>query len=163
VLSVWDNETVPSLITSEDWSPIELGVKFRSSVPGHVLGVRFYKGPDNTGTHTGALWTRSGTRLALVTFVDETASGWQQALFATPVAIDADTTYVVSYHASRGGYAEDTSYFAGASATSGPLTALADGIDGGNGVYRYGSAVAFPDQTWGATNYWVDVLFSASP
>ena len=36
---------------------------------------------------------------ATVTFTGETASGWQQATFATPVAITANTTYVVSYYA----------------------------------------------------------------
>ena len=41
---------------------------------------------------------------------------------------------------------------------TGPLTALADGAAGGNGVYRYGAG-GFPDQTYNASNYWVDVVF----
>jgi hypothetical protein len=41
---------------------------------------------------------------------------------------------------------------------NGPLHALANGVDGGNGVYLYGAA-AFPTQTYRASNYWVDVLF----
>src|SRR6185295_7946589 len=41
-----------------------------------------------------------------------------------------------------------------------PLHALADGIDGSSGVYHYGSASAFPTDTWHATNYWVDVVFA---
>ena len=39
---------------------------------GRVLGVRFYKGPGNTGTHTGSLWTATGERVATGTFADET-------------------------------------------------------------------------------------------
>ena len=31
---------------------------------------------------------------------------------------------------------------------------------GGNGVYRYSSSRAFPNQTWQASNYWVDVVVS---
>src|SRR5262249_27253007 len=29
-----------------------------------------------------------------------------------------------------------------------------------NGVYKYGAASAFPDQTFNASNYWVDVVFA---
>jgi hypothetical protein len=163
LFSVWSSATVPSIASEEDWSSIELGMKFRSSVAGYVRGVRFYRGVENAGPHTGTLWTRTGTKLAQVTFTNETASGWQEAIFATPVAISANTTYVVSYHAPHGGYSQDTSYFATSATTNGPLTALRSGTDGPNGVYRFGSAIAFPDQTWSASNYWVDVVFSATP
>ena len=39
--------------------------------------------------------------------------------------------------------------------TNGPLTALASG-----GVYAYGSSNAFPANTFSASNYWVDVVYS---
>ena len=42
-----------------------------------------------------------------------------------------------------------------------PLHALTNGVSGGNGVYRYGANSAFPNQTWNAANYWVDVVFQA--
>ena len=29
-----------------------------------------------------------------------------------------------------------------------------------NGVYAYGAASSFPSNTWGATNYWVDVMYA---
>jgi hypothetical protein len=128
-----------------------------------VQGVRFYKGTGNTGTHTGALWSRTGTRLALVTFTNETSQGWQQARFASSVAISPNTTYVVSYHAPVGRYAVNTTRVATTGATNGPLTALRSGVDGANGVYRYGTSVAFPDQSFSASNYWVDVVFGTTP
>ena len=41
-----------------------------------------------------------------------------------------------------------------------PLTALRDGTDGGNGLYRYGSTPStFPNGTYNSENYWVDVVF----
>ena len=43
-----------------------------------------------------------------------------------------------------------------------PLTALRDGADGGNGVYRYGTGGGFPASTYQSTNYWVDLVFSPS-
>ncbi|MGZ4977041.1 MAG: DUF4082 domain-containing protein [Methylobacter sp.] len=33
-------------------------------------------------------------------------------------------------------------------------------MSGGNGVYVYGTGSAFPNQTWNASNYWVDVVFT---
>ena len=63
-----------------------LGTKFRSDIPGYITGARFYKAPLNTGTHVATLWTSTGTALATATFAGESASGWQQVLFPTPVA-----------------------------------------------------------------------------
>ena len=62
-------------------------MKFTSEVFGTVTGVRFYKVSANTGTHIGSLWSASGTLLASATFTGETASGWQQVNFSTPVQI----------------------------------------------------------------------------
>jgi hypothetical protein len=133
-------------------------MKFRAEVDGLVRGVRFYKGPQNTGTHVGRLWSNSGQLLAQATFTSETASGWQQVDFASPVAIQANTTYVISYYTPVGRYSVDEWYFQ-ADYTSGPLRALADGKDGNNGVYRYGPGGGFPTSSWRSGNYWVDVVF----
>ena len=35
--------------------------KFTADVDGEVVGVKFYKGPSNLGTHTGSLWSATGT------------------------------------------------------------------------------------------------------
>ena len=129
---------------------------------GFVTGVRFYKGSGNTGTHIGHLWTAAGANLGTVTFTGETATGWQQANFAAPVAITANTTYVVSYYAPVGRYAADAGGFATQGVDNAPLHALANGVDGANGVYRYGTGGGFPTNTYQSTNYWVDVVFNTS-
>src|SRR6185437_4710844 len=90
--SVWTSSTVPSIPFNPD-SALEVGMKFRSDVAGFITSVRFYKGSGNTGTHVGHLWSSTGTNLGSVTFTNETASGWQQADFSSPVAISANTTY----------------------------------------------------------------------
>ncbi len=156
--TIWPDTTTPAVISDNDPSAVELGVKFRSDVNGYITGLRFYKGPQNTGTHIGKLWSSTGTLLASVTFTNETASGWQQVSLPTPVAISANTTYVVSYYTSVGYYSINQSYFATSGYTNGPLQALANGIDGGNGVYKYGTS-GFPNQSWNSSNYWVDVVF----
>ncbi|HEV8560406.1 MAG TPA: N,N-dimethylformamidase beta subunit family domain-containing protein, partial [Actinophytocola sp.] len=158
--TLWPSTAVPSTPDELDPSSTEVGVKFKADLNGQVNGIRFYKASTNTGTHIGNLWTSSGTKLASVTFGNETASGWQQALFSTPVSITAGTLYVASYFAPSGHYAGDGGYFAGAGVDSGLLHAPADGVNGGQGVYRYGSASVFPNNTFNSENYWVDVVYS---
>jgi hypothetical protein len=133
---------------------VNLGIQFQASASGHITGIRFYKESDNTGTHIGTLWSSTGTLLATGTFSNETASGWQELDFSSPVAITAGTTYVASYYTSTGHYAI-TSNGLPSPVTNGPLTALASG-----GVYAYGSGNAFPSSSFNASNYWVDVVYS---
>ncbi|MFZ1426444.1 MAG: DUF4082 domain-containing protein [Geminicoccaceae bacterium] len=145
--------------TVNDAQAVELGVRFRSSVAGTVTGLRYYKGPKNTGTHKGTLWTASGTSLATGTFTGETASGWQTMTFAAPITIAANTLYVASYYTTKGYYSANGNYFT-KDYENAPLAAVAS-TGPGNGVYKYGAS-GFPTQTHQATNYWVDVIFSPS-
>src|SRR4029078_9516368 len=124
-------------------SSVEVGVKFRSDVAGRVTGVRFYKRASDNTTHTGSLWTVTGSLLATGTFTGGTSSGWQQLNFSTPVAIAANTTYVASYH-TGGRYYASENYFALVGTDSAPLHALRNGVDGLNGVYAYGAGGIFP-------------------
>jgi LmbE family N-acetylglucosaminyl deacetylase len=156
--SLWSSSVVPQTTAIADATAYELGVRFTSAVAGFVTGIRFYKGTGNTGTHVGHLWSDSGTQLAAATFTGETATGWQQVSFATPVAIAANTTYVASYTDPAGHFAVDRPYFT-AAYDNPPLHALADGDGGGNGVYAIGSG--FPTDTYSSSNYWVDVVFTA--
>jgi len=152
--SVWQNAAPSGAVDAADTSAVNLGLQFRASSSGRITGVRFYKYSDNTGSHTGSLWNASGTLLATGTFTNETASGWQELAFASPVTITANTTYVVSYHTDAGHYAFTSNGLASA-VTNGPLTALASG-----GVYAYGSGNVFPSNSFNASNYWVDVVYS---
>jgi hypothetical protein len=151
----------PATIDSNDGSSVVLGVKFTSEVAGNVTGIRFYKATTNTGTHIGSLWSSSGTLLASATFTGETASGWQQVYFSTPVAINANTTYIASYLAPKGHYSDTSSAFTSVGVSNPPLQALAN-ITSVDGVYKYTSANAFPSSSYKATNYWVDLDFEPS-
>src|SRR4029077_5372471 len=155
---MWSSTTTPQIVDSGDGNAIELGVKFTSSQNGFITGIRFYKSAANTGTHLGNLWTSSGTRLASAVFTGESASGWQQVNFSSPVAITANTIYVVSYYPPRGHYSFNPGFFGTAGVTNPPLSFLADSVSP-NGVYTYSSTSAFPRSSFHATNYWVDVAF----
>ena len=158
--TLWSTSTTPTQVDSGDASSVELGVKFRSDLNGFVDGLRFYKSAANTGTHVGSLWTSTGTLLAQGTFSNESASGWQQLSFASPVPVTANTTYVVSYHTTVGDYSDDGAYFATSGVDSGPLHGLASGVDGPNGVFVYSSTPSFPTDSFNNTNYWVDPVFN---
>ncbi len=157
--TIWPASALPGTPSVADYSGVNLGMKFTSDVKGLVSAVRFYKGSGNNGTHVGALWSSTGTLLGSVTFTGETASGWQQMNFASPIQIAANTVYIVSYLAPLGYYAGDNNGFS-AAISSPPLHALQDSTSGGNGVYLYGKTNAFPNQTWSASNYWVDLVFT---
>ncbi|HSL09096.1 MAG TPA: N,N-dimethylformamidase beta subunit family domain-containing protein, partial [Pseudonocardiaceae bacterium] len=157
--TIWDDFTVPAVRASLDSSAVELGTKVRFDGKGAIMGIRFYKGAGNTGTHTGSLWSATGQQLATGTFTGETTEGWQTLAFSVPIEVDANTTYVVSYYAPNGHYAANSGYFSPSGADYGALHALRSGVDGGNAVYRYGSGGGFPTASYNATNYWVDVIY----
>ena len=159
--SIWSTTTTPGIPAQNDPYPVELGIKFRTDLPGYITGLRFYKGPTNSGPHIGNLWTSTGTLLASATFTNETPSGWQEVSFAQPIPINPNTTYIASYHTNVGYYAVDQNYFT-TSVDATPLHALADGLDGGNGVYAYSSTSTFPTSSYLASNYWVDVIFTTT-
>ena len=160
--SIWPVSAVPGVVDVGADQSVELGVKFWADADGLVTGIRFYKAVMNVGPHVGNLWSSNGTRLATITFSAETQSGWQQANLSTPVAVSANTVYVVSYHASGGHYSANLNYFSGATVDAPPLHSPSSGVTSGNGVYVYGSVSAYPSFTYNAANYWVDVVYQSA-
>lgn len=161
-LTFWAPSTVPTNPNVIDLGgAVELGLKFTSDVSGVVNGVRFYRGTTSTGPYVGSLWTSGGTLLAQATYTVN-GFGWQEVKFNAPVPISPDTTYVVSYHTMGGGYAADSAYFGSAGVDNGPIHALASGVDGGNGVFKYAATPTFPTQSFNSSNYWDDVDFSGA-
>ncbi|MRK00840.1 DUF4082 domain-containing protein [Aeromicrobium sp. S22] len=148
--SLFTDSTVPTLLQDADTVAVTLGVRFASDSAGTITGVKFYKGPNNTGTHTGTLWTTSGTKLAEGTFTGESSSGWQTLTFTQPVEIAKDTEYIASYRAPAGRYSATPGGFS-ADRPGSPLRTPSSG-----GSYTYGAG--FPSSRSSA-NYLVDVVF----
>jgi len=162
--TIWPSTAAPAgTLDTNQGLPLELGVKFTANTSGYVTGVRFFKGVNNTGTHLGHLWSNTGTLLATATFTGETAFGWQQVNFSSPIAINANTVYVASYFTPTGDFPVDRSYFLSAGVNNPPLQALVDGgMGGSDGVYAYGSTGQFPVNSYQSSNYWVDVVFNTT-
>ena len=73
-----DNRPLPG-----PWS-YELGTRIRVTAQSQLIALRFWKEPGETGTHVGRLWSSTGTQLASATFQNESASGWQRQMLASP-------------------------------------------------------------------------------
>jgi hypothetical protein len=128
----------------------ELGTKITVTTPVELTSLRFWKDAQETGTHVGRVWSATGTQLASVTYQNEKPSGWQRQALATPLALQAGQTYIISvglnafYAKTQGGL--------GGQMISGPMRSVADAK---NGVYG-ATAGVFPTNSWASSNYFVD-------
>ena len=152
-LSFYNDSAVPAVLEVADYSAVTLGIRFASSASGKVSAVKFYKGSQNTGSHTGSLWSSTGQLLATGTFQNETATGWQTLTLSSPVKITAGTQYVASYHTTVGYYAATPGAFS-SSMDNAPLHVTASG-----GRFLYTSSGGFPTNST-SCNFWVDVVFT---
>jgi hypothetical protein len=132
------------------WS-YEMGVKVTVDQATQVNAIRFYKAPLESGTHTGKIWSASGTTLTTVTFVNESPSGWQQQTLSTPYVLQPGQVYVVSVNMNN--YFSQTQNGLVNQVISGPLRSVADGL---NGVFGATSGV-FPNKSFKSSNYFVDL------
>lgn len=152
----------PQTPIDPDTSAVTLGVKFYSTEAGTISGIRFYRAARNTSGYRVRLYRAGGSLMASASTTNEPCASvpcWEQINFAAPISIAANTTYIAAYYTSNGRYAGDINGLARGK-TNTPLIAPASAQSGGNGVYVY--ANGFPNQTYKASNYWVDVVFTPS-
>ncbi len=141
--------------SNNDGVAYELGTRLYSDSAGQITAIRFWKSSSESGTHVGHIWDSKGTLLATATFVNETASGWQQQSLSTPLAVTANAEYLVSVNTGN-------NYFV---ATSSGLASQVSNKNlhsesGSNG--RYGSSGQYPTNSYSNSNYFRDVVFIPS-
>jgi hypothetical protein len=127
-------------------------MKFRVARAGQITAIRYWKASSDSGTHVGRIWSASGTQLSSVTFTGETASGWQQQALGTPLAVQANTTYIVSVNIINNYPFTDSGL--ATSIVNADISSVADGT---NGVF--GSPFAFPTNSFHNSNYFRDIVF----
>ena len=142
-----------------DGTAVELGMRFLAASDGSVTELMYWRAEGDaadTDVRSGRLWDANGNLLGSVTFTSAPGEiGWQTAALETPVELDANVEYTVSYR-TEDNYLAAAGFFAADYVDpSGQLTAPA----GQNGVYLYGSGVVLPTQSFNGANYWVDVSF----
>jgi len=152
--SIWPDTATPDSASDPDGNPVELGVKFTSTTDGWVTGVRYFRVAGSQLATKGTLWGADGTVLARAFFGSGSSSGWQTASLGSSVKITAGSTYVASYTLPQGGYADDQNSLGGGRTVQRyALTASA-------GLYSY--AQGFPVDSWRSSNYYADVVFTAT-
>ena len=95
---------------------------------------------------------RYGHAAGVMTYANETASGWQQQALTTPISIAANTTYEVSVNTGNTYYVATNDGLA-SQVINGDLSSVA----GNNGVF--GSPGVFPTNSYRTTNYFRDIVF----
>jgi hypothetical protein len=146
--TVFGNTTPSGSVIAPD--SLELGMKFTLDRAGTAAKVRFFKPTGATGGHIGHLWDNAGTLLGTTTFMNETASGWQEQPLPSPIPLAANTTYVVSY-SEHGGFAwADHGFDVGRDAPPIHVPVAA-------GMYRNPEGT-FPNMTFNNSNYSVDIV-----
>ncbi len=153
--SLFADSDVPTVLDGNDPDAVTLGVRFAPIQDGVISAIRFYKGPGNTGSHTGTLWSVNGTALATGTFQNESTQGWQTLEFDPPIPVTANTDYVASYRAEAGHYSLNVNEFASTNLSRGPLVVAFN-----SGSYTYGTGYPGAKSTH---NYLVDVQFEPIP
>ncbi|HVG09519.1 MAG TPA: DUF4082 domain-containing protein [Thermoanaerobaculia bacterium] len=133
--------------TGQSWT---VGNEISSSRDGLITHLRYYRSPNETGIHTLKLYTAAGGQLASVDvdFGPFAVARWEVGPLSTPVAITADTRYVITVTTTN--QQSKTPCGISPAITRGPLTAW-----GG----RYIQGTAFPTNG-SCSNFWTDVYFN---
>ncbi|KAA9106487.1 DUF4082 domain-containing protein [Microbacterium rhizomatis] len=150
---IFADDLAPKVATDPDTSSVELGVRFAPEKSGAVTALQYYQSRGATGVTTATLWSSDGKVLARSTFAPSTTVGWRTVPLTSAVALTAGKTYVVSYHAPRGGYAVTERDLTSSRSQNGFA------LKAGAGVYAYGSKITFPTSTYAGSNYLADIVY----
>lgn len=143
--------TTPQTIETTDTDSVELGLKFYSKTNGIIRGLRYYKGVVNTNQYIGNVWNQTGQNLKSVQFPVDNTIGWKEVIFDSPLVIQANTNYTISYFTPVGRYAVEIDYFT--------TPYEVNNLVATGSVFRYGSTSGFPTSTFRQSNYFVDIIY----
>jgi hypothetical protein len=154
--------STPAVRSIEPGGPIEVGLVFQPTVPGTVVGMRFYRVERASSQHSeGHLWATDGRLLATVRFAAGGGDGWQEAWFPSPVHVPADTRLVVSRFSPTADTVLSSPFRerAGSPARIN-LPRFRDLAAEGHAINVFHpNAPGFPSIDAGPLSFWVDVLF----
>ncbi|MDB4951795.1 MAG: Carbohydrate binding family 6 [Gemmatimonadetes bacterium] len=155
----WNIFTTQTPTTTLSASPgWEVATRFKTSVAGCIVRVRFYRAAGETGTNTVKLWSNSGTLLFSETFSSPT-QGWNYVELREhgfgpysdlSICIPANTYFRVSVNTNT--YQVKTPGGLASPIVNGPLTA---------DLSYYGQPTGSMPTTSSTSTYFVDVYFEA--
>lgn len=163
----------PTSTNATDAQEYALGVTWYTVTPGWCLGAKWrFPSTLPTGSVTAKLWRvtppdtvqANATELASATFASPTAGVVNEVRWSSPVAVTANTIYVVSIKTADR-YVVSSNFFT-VTVTSGDLRAPqgnTDPLGTGtvfNGKLNTNAGHLFPHQSFSFSNYWVDTIFT---
>jgi hypothetical protein len=132
---------------------VEYGIRFHTSLPGRVMGLRFYRPAGDSENVTVLLLTEAGTKTDSVVLLGQGASpGWQWDSLPQPRRISSGANYRVSAKVTQA-VGETYGYFNGGAVVHDVLTADL-------GFYRLSGNATMYSTTYA---YFVDVIFRPDP
>jgi hypothetical protein len=152
--------STPSSSTDPSVSSLTLGTRFRPTVDGYILGIRFYQAASSNGNHLIGLYNMVGSILAFRDASCAAGEGWREILFPTAVAISNAAQYrtatVTMQNQSGNLYYMYESTYHTVTMTESYLE-----IPIGAGVYAYNGTydAVFPTQVSNNSAYFVTPIF----
>jgi hypothetical protein len=170
VFTLFGQPATPATLTA-DPTNYNMGVAVTVSRAVQVNAIWFYSAPGAASLpQTIALWQNTGPGTGTLVASQAAAwsgaagSGWVRAPFTIPPAMTTGNQYKPAIlHTSFDNFYSTTAHYwdtgAGAGGiTSGPLTAPNNaGADAGQDTFHGAIVLTYPDTSFNAANYWVDV------
>lgn len=168
----------PSSTDNSDGTPgITTATTVKFAQAGQVAGIRFYATTTVSGTYTVALYRvdsadpGTGTLLASkVAGSAPTGGAWNTIAFDSSVSVVSTELYRACVHSNAGRYVATSNFFTsgGGGLTNGDITAPANldnpiGLGAlSQGTFEINASLTYPNDTFNAACYFVDVDFAAS-
>jgi len=146
---------IPSVFEND--AAYELGTKFWSDANGQISQVRLYTSALEGGDHTVRIWRVSDATLVAGPYtwtITAGTEGWKTFTLAAPLAITANTDYIVDISNSSDRYYAEQTQGLSSPIVNGHLHTYV-----GSGVYTT-SLGTMPTSTWLNTNYFRDIVFA---
>lgn len=123
------------------------GMKFKSSQPGRVLGVKFHQAAGSTTSRTIGLYSLGTPGTLLASRAVTSAAGWNSFYFTSPVYIAANTLYVAAQFNAEASFSANYSSM-GSDFVVDLLTCPANNTGGQfNGVWVIAAGITYPGNT----------------
>lgn len=150
---------VPSNFFSD--ARYDLGTKFKANVSGTITKVRIYTKDAESGIHTVRIWNAATGAMLLPKAYDWDipggTAGWKEFTLPVPLAISADTDYIVSVTNSTDLYYADTQHGFDSPINNGNLiTYAASGVSST-------TLGTMPSTTYLNSSFFRDIVFVPTP
>lgn len=163
----------PDNTNLDNEAPIATGVRLTTDGTRPIVAVDWWTPDANEGVYTCQLWRTDtsddtlgeGTGTLLAETVIDSADvlpGWSRAPI-TPIWPTVGVLYTASVHSSSGHYVATSGAFSAEAITGGGVTLVQSGTDPvglgtvRNGVFIVTATADYPNDAFGASNYFVDV------